>query len=140
MTIPKPYKRIIRPFFGKSSFEYSIGGNPSSSDSHLLDSRYASDRISLIRAYHILEKDLMTLFDFVEPSNCNSKVFSHRIYELFLRASTEFEANCRGILIANNYPFKKNYNIEDFFEINKHSRLSEYEIKVSIWNGNNLKV
>mgnify|MGYP003394033597 CR=1 FL=1 len=136
MTIIEPYKRIIRPFFGKSSFEYSNGVNSSLGDSHILDSRYASDRISLIRAYHILEKDLVSLFDFIEPSDGNSKVFSHRIYELFLRASTEFEANCKGILNSNNYQSKNDFNICDYYKLNSWCKLSEYEIKLSIWQGN----
>ena len=48
-------------------------------------------------------RDLNEIFDFVEPSNDNTSVYSHRIYELLLRAATEFESNCKGILKANGY-------------------------------------
>lgn len=39
-------------------------------------------------------------------------VFSHKIYELFLKVCTEFESNCRGILKAND---KKCEDIKDYF-------------------------
>ena len=125
----KPYKRIIRPFPGSGGAHF----DSSIAKSHLVDENYASDRVNLIRAFKLLEKDLVKLFDYVEPDDCNSEVFSHRIYELFLRSCTEFELNCKNILLANNYSFIKPPNIEEYHKINKANHLSDYEVSLLIW-------
>ena len=69
----------------------------------------------------------------MELHDDNKLTYSHRIYELLLRTCTEFENNCKGILIANGYD-KKNLNAEDYFKINRASKLSEYEVKINIWS------
>lgn len=138
MTISKPYRRVIRPF--KNSQGRNDIYTNTISQSYFTDLEYASDRISLIRSFNLLEKDLIRLFDYIEPSDQNNTVFSHRLYELFLRASTEFETNCKSILMDNNYRSSGNLNILDYYKINQSSRLSEYEVNVSIWNEANKKV
>lgn len=119
MSIEKPYKRIFRPTL--SEFGYS---------NYLKED--AKKNRSLIRSYKILERDLISLLDYVEPSNSNQHVYSHRIYELFLRACTEFETNAKAILIANEY-VKSHYNIKDYYKLDKAMKLSEYEVGISIW-------
>ncbi|MEM7762406.1 MAG: hypothetical protein AAF298_30455 [Cyanobacteria bacterium P01_A01_bin.40] len=52
-----------------------------------------------------------------------------------LRASTEFEMNCKGILKANNYSRANRLNMQDYYKINSSSHLSAYEIRVAIWSG-----
>ena len=84
-------------------------------NTYLTADRYAEDRISFIRAFHILSSDLIKLIDFIEPCDSNKFTYSHRIYELYLRASTEFESNCKAILKANGYIFEGNLNITDYF-------------------------
>lgn len=123
MSLSKPFFRIIRPSLGDNSCQ----------SRHILDDRYAPDRGSLISAYHLLEKDFIKLLDYIEPTDKNLSVYSHRIYEQYLRAATEFEANCTAILFANDYPKKKNLKIEDFYKINKVSRLNEYQIRLYAW-------
>lgn len=119
----KPFYRIIRPIhsdhFGQD---------------HLLDSRYCGETISLIHSYHIIQKDFKQVFDFIELHDKNKETFSHRLYELLLRVCTEFENNCKGILIANGYVYSSNLNATDYFKINSASKLNEYEVKLSIWN------
>ena len=100
---------------------------------YILDNRYASDRFSLIHAYHLIEKDLIKLFDYIDPTDNNLKTYSHRIYELFLRSATEFESNCSAILKSNGFQSPNNFTIFDFFKINKVSRLDESAVKLNIW-------
>jgi len=128
----KPFKRILRPV--DSSFE-NFGHD------HIIDSRYCSEKFQLIHAYHILEKDFKNLFDFIELNDLNKNTFSHRIYELILRACTEFETNCKGILNDNGYTStNSNLNITDYFNINTASKLNEYEVRLNVWTPNALLI
>ncbi|MEK7512440.1 MAG: hypothetical protein AAB575_05525 [Patescibacteria group bacterium] len=118
MALDRPYYRIARNVFN-SGF--------------ILDKRYASDRFSLVRAYHLIEDDLKRIIEFIEPADINENVFSHRLYELFLRCSTEFETNCKLILRYNGYE-NTDLTIIDYYKINKATKLSEYEIKINVWH------
>ncbi len=120
--INKPYYRIYRA--------------RQMDDGYILDLRYANDRYQLCRAYKLLEQDLLKLFEYIEPCNSNRKVFSQRSYELFLRAATEFETNCKKILRANGYTKKssKDWNIEDYKKIEQATKLSQYKINLNIWH------
>lgn len=120
MPIKKPYNRIYRPIANSFS-------------TYVLDNRYASDRASLCLSYKILEKDFKKFFEYVNPSDSNLNTYSHRIYELFLRTSTEFETNCKQILCANSYGKTKNLTINDYHKINKATKLSDYEVCINIW-------
>ncbi len=119
----KPYKRIIRPLSLNHFGHY-----------HLLDHRYCTERVQLIHAYHIIEDDFRKLFDYVELHDNNNSTFSHRIFELLLRTCTEFENNCKGILIDNGYTKSENFNIKDYLKINSAARLNEYEVRLNVWS------
>jgi hypothetical protein len=125
VSIPKPYYRIWRPFPNDNFFE----------NDYVLDHRNAADAIDLIRGYHLLERELFGLFDFVEPADANWPCYSHQLYALLLRASTEFEANAKAILFANGYTRSGNFNINDYYKIEPATRLSEYLITIPIWQG-----
>lgn len=127
--IAQPYYRIIRPLGHISN--YTVGNTDESN--YMLDERYAEDRNELIRAYHILEKDLIELFEFVDPADNNLPTFSHRIYELFLRACTEFETNATKILEVNGYNRNGKWNILDYYLVNSATRLNEYRLFINIW-------
>ena len=118
--IEKPYYRIIR-----------IDKNNSPCD-YVLDDRYALDRQILIRSYHTLEKDMIRLFEYIEPTEENFKAYSVRTYEILLRAATEFETNAKAILTANGYQ-SEFWTIQDYYKINIATRLSDYKIKIASW-------
>jgi len=121
MKLQKPFYRIARP------------GATMHSD-YILDGRYASDRFMLLQSFQLIENDLKRILEFVEPTDSNVSVYSHRIYELFLRCATEFETNCKKILSANGYHSQKSLNIGDYYRINVATNLSEYEVKINIWH------
>jgi hypothetical protein len=132
MTLNRPYKRIARPFNTPSgSYFAHVGGTID--ESYLVDHNFAPDRTTAIRGYHAIENDLRRVFEFVEPHNKNVDVFSTRLYEIFLRASTEFESNCKSILSANEYNQKRDLNMRDYKKIEAATRLSEYQIRLTIW-------
>jgi len=133
IALDKPYRQIIRPVgpgIGGEKYDY-VGARLE--DSYLLDPDYAPGRANTVRAYHLLERDLLRAFDYLEPAERNLEAYSHRLYELLLRASTEFEANCKAILKANGYKKCGNWNIRDYMKVEASSRLSEYEVRIAMW-------
>jgi hypothetical protein len=100
---------------------------------YVLDNRYANDKSMLCRSYKILESDLKKVFEYIEPSDDNLSTYSHRTYELLLRAATEFESNCKIILEANGYTMSTHLNITHYCKIDKAAKLSEYEVCLDIW-------
>jgi hypothetical protein len=133
MGITIPYFRICRPFTD-GSYLRNIN------DTYFRDPRYATDRIDLIRGYHLLEKELLRICDFVEPADANVSCYSHQLFALLLRASTEFEANARAILTANGYRKSRNWNVNDYYRINAATRLAEYTVTLPIWTGSHRRV
>jgi len=93
--------------------------------------------VDLVRAYHLLERDLYRIFDFIQPDDSNVDCYSHEIYALLLRAATEFEANATAVLRANDYvrPRGGNWNVQDYYKLNAAMRLSEYVVGVPVWRG-----
>ena len=127
--LQQPYKRIARPF--ETPTGSFVGGQVD--QSYLVQSGYATDRTTFIRGYHALESDLKRLFDYVEPDDRNLKAFSTRLYELLLRASTEFEANCKAILSANGYSRTSGLNMNDYRRIEAATHLSGYKLRLTVW-------
>jgi hypothetical protein len=127
MDLAKPYYRIMRPLKSRNM-----------SSDYIFDQRYSNDRSLLCRSYLMLENDLNKLFEYIEPSDNNKRVYSHRTYELFLRAATEFETNCKGILLSNrcNKAKSDKFNIEDYHKINQPTKLSDYEVRFEAWSPN----
>jgi hypothetical protein len=133
MSLTKPYFRIAR---GISYDDEDDLFTP-----YVLDARYCQERSSLCRAYKILQKDLETLFEYIEPCDSNNETYSHRTFELMLRICTEFEANCKGILAANNYNNNSNnLNIKDYWKINTATKLSDYKLILKTWHPNPLEL
>jgi len=120
--LARPFRRIIRPF------------HSSCGDGHYYidDSDYCDSIITLCRAYHLIQDDLATLFNYIEPSRKNGETYSHRTFELLLRACTEVEASCKGILAANGYSKSGQWNIVDYHKVEQCSRLSAYEVQLRV--------
>jgi hypothetical protein len=135
VSLAQPYRRLIRPFTpGRFEQDY-LGATPY--QSYVSDSRYAAGRIDFVRAYRLLEDDLIEIFDYVEPADANTPTYSHRIYQLLLRACTEFEANAKAVLKANGYSKPSNFNITDYYKLEAACRLSEYGVTTPVWSGTN---
>jgi hypothetical protein len=80
-----------------------------------------------------LESDLIKVFEYVEPCTDNSLTYSFRLYEILLRAATEFESNCKAVLTTNGYEKNGSFNIIDYFKLESAMKLSEYELRLSNW-------
>lgn len=124
MALPKPYYRIARP---KAYIP-----------DYVMDSRYASDRRQLSRAYVNIEKELRNIFNFVEPDESNLKTFSFELYSLLLRACTEVELNCKLIMEANGAtPQGKFFTMADYIKLEQSSKLSKYVVSFKNWRKRN---
>ena len=98
MGITKPYYRIWRPVkgydWGNANFTFGDDNAPKPTLDYLYDDRFANqeEKKSLITSTRMILRDLNNLYDYIEPSDDNFGVYSHRIYELLLRTATEFES------------------------------------------------
>ncbi|MFO0478639.1 MAG: hypothetical protein ACK50L_07690 [Bacteroidota bacterium] len=126
MSINKPYFRIYRPGVFAD---------------YCTDIKNAENCAMLCRAYNLLENDLRKIFEYVEPCKHNLNTYSHRMYELFLRASTEFESNAKGILKANGYSKKdRDMKIRDYLKLDLATKLSEYQLEIGFWRPNKMVI
>jgi len=114
MPISKPYPNI-----------YRHGNN--NVNSPFVDSRRTPVAKRFLESFEILKRDLQRLFEFIEPCPDNYSTFSHRTFDLILRACTEIESNCKQILRANKHTID-DVNILRFSDLNGPMKLSEYVV------------
>lgn len=128
MPIEKPYRRICRQRFAG---RYSDDGD----GDYVRHPKYAQSPEQYVRAFLVIQKDLLNLFDYVEPADANLDCYSYRTHELLLRACVEVEANCKAILSENRYSRSGEWNMGDYKKIEAASRLSGYEVAMPVWHG-----
>lgn len=122
MTIERPFHRTCRPFVDGS---YSEGGRWR----YLLHREFANDPQHYVRAFLLLQQDLMELFAYIEPAEVNLQTYSHRVQQLLMRACVEVEANLTAILTENGYAKKKgDLTMADYRLVNCSHHLSSYEV------------
>ncbi len=127
MPISQPFFLTVRPLTNNRGYECQFVNHHA----------YAKTPSNYTRAFSLIQNDLITLFEYIEPSKKNLTTHSFRIMELLLRTCTELEANFKAILRANGYTKKleHNWNIEDFFKIETSHYLSQYQIRMPYWTG-----
>lgn len=124
MGISKPFYRIARP--------------KAYMPNYVVDKKYASDRLQLSRAYINIERELRSIFDFVELDEKNKDTFSFELYSLLLRACTEVELNCKQIMEANGAtPQGRFFTMVDYKKLEKSSLLSKYTVTFPNWRQRN---
>jgi hypothetical protein len=84
-------------------------------------------------AFHLLVQDFLRVCEFLEPVDAHLQVFSHRLYELLLRASTEFESLSREILEAHGLDPTSNMNVTHFVAIAPILDLPRQRAIASFW-------
>jgi hypothetical protein len=85
-------------------------------------------------AFNLLQNDIHTLLEYIEPDSRNFKTFSHRTFELLLRACTEFESHVKIIFEKNRHPLGPFDNIKRFSDLEGPMKLSEYEIECRLFD------
>jgi hypothetical protein len=128
MRIPRPFRRTCRPFVDG---DYTEGGR----SRYLLHPRFAEHPRHFVRAFLLIQADLLTLMDFVEPADANLATYSHKIHQLLVRTCIEIEANLTAILKENGYRAKGDWSMRDYRLVEHSHRLSSFEIRVPTWRG-----
>ncbi|KTD64234.1 hypothetical protein Lsan_0929 [Legionella santicrucis] len=128
MGIKNPYIRTCRQFTDGS---YANSGKAV----YIKHPSFAQDAAHYVRAFHLIQKDLLNLFDYIEPSDINLDTYSFRVHELLFRTCVEVEANFKAILRENGYNKKGKWDIKDYMKVNKSHFLSDYEIILPNWHG-----
>lgn len=130
MSIAKPFHRNYRgikpgPQSGYSAWAY------------IRDRDYAKSPEHYIRAFTLIQSDLQSIFEYVEPSDECRTAYSYRIHALLVRTCIEVEANFKAILEENIFtpPPKRSLNMSDFRKVDVTHHLSSYEVMLPIWNG-----
>jgi hypothetical protein len=134
--LARPFRRTARQLVGGDYFRGST-----SNSVYINHPMFAKEPVRYIRAFLLLQNDLLRLFEYIEPADQNSVCYSFRVHELLLRASIEVEANCKAILAENGY--KKSgkraseWTMDDYKKIEASHRLSAFQVRVPNWHGNN---
>jgi hypothetical protein len=63
---------------------------------------YAKTPEQYIRAFKILQKDFIELFDYIEPADRNNPAYSYRTHALLMRVCIEIDANFKAIFVENS--------------------------------------
>ena len=126
MPLTQPLKRTWRPF--------SVGAETSYWYMHHPD--FASNPIHFIRAFEVLQKDLIELFDSIEPADSNEATYSYRVHGLLMRACIEVEANFKAIANDNALFTGAQLSMSGhYFQFNRSHHLSSYEVMMPVWTG-----
>ena len=128
MGLDRPFLRTARQLADGS---YQNAGN----GSYVRHPEYARDADKYIGAYLLIQKDMLTISDYVSNSDTNLATHSFRIHELIVRTCIEIEANFKAILRDNLYAKTGNYNINDYHKTERTHRLSGYRVKIPYWDG-----
>lgn len=96
---------------------------------------FAEDPRHYVAALRLIEADLHTIFEYVEPSESHGIVYSHRIHQLLFRCCVEIEAHFRNILLSNGYVPAGRMTMNDYRLVNYTHRLSDYAIRYPGWRG-----
>lgn len=129
MPISKPFRRNCRQFTDGS---YSLGGK----SKYIRHPQFAIAPEHYIRAFLFIQKDLLNLFDYIEPADPNLICYSYRVHELLMRTCIEVEANFKAILMENGYSRAGDWNMTDYKKVNATHHLSPYAVKFPVWYGN----
>lgn len=91
-------------------------------------------------AFRLLVNDFLRLTEYVEPTDAHLLVYSHRCYELLLRACTEFESLCREALELEGHAPRRGDNIRTFAKIEPKLDLARQRACVLCWRPDRIDV
>jgi hypothetical protein len=129
MAFTKPFHRNYRQIVNGFNSGYSNWG-------YIIDHEYAAAPEHYTRAFLLIQNDMEKLFEYIEPADINLSTYSYRIHDLLVRTCIEIEANFKAIFNENIYSKNiNNWNMKDYFKINKTHHLDDYSVGIPIWNG-----
>ena len=86
-------------------------------------------------AYQLLINDFLKLTEYINPCDSNEACYSHRLYELLLRASTEFENLCKYLISKRDSTnsVSGNLNIHNYKTLESSWNLERKEVGLLFW-------
>jgi hypothetical protein len=104
---------------------------------YIHDREYAKNAGHYVRALILIQNDLQSIFEYLEPSNECRTAYSYRIHALLMRTCIEVEANFKAILEENTFtpPPHRSLNMTHYRKVDATHHLSSYEVMLPIWNG-----
>lgn len=93
----------------------------------------AIDANSYVPSFSLLVRDFRHLSAFVEPHDDNLNTYSHRLYELQLRACTEFESLCKDALSDKGFAVSPMTSVTEFKNLEPYLQLQRIEIGWHQW-------
>jgi hypothetical protein len=106
-----------------------------SSWAYIHDREYARNAEHYVRSLNLIQNDLRSIFEYIEPSDECLSTYSYRVHALLMRTCIEVEANFRAILEENTFTPRGRVNMRDYRRIDVTHHLSSYEVILPIWNG-----
>ncbi len=129
MAITIPFHRVARPHVDGS---YTRDGRWAM----IRHPAYAQRPHRWVRAFMLIQHDLVHYLESVEPADENLPTYSLRGADLLVRTCIEVEANLNAILRANTYAKTGNLNMaDDYFKIETSHFLSQFEVQFPYWDG-----
>ncbi len=130
MSVAKPFHRNYRGIKPGPQSGYSSWG-------YILDREYAKNAEHYVRAFTLIQSDLQSIFEYLEPGDECRTAYSYRIHALLMRTCIEVEANFKAILEENTFtpPPKRSISMIDYRKMDVTHHLSSYEVILPIWNG-----
>lgn len=128
MGIDRPFRRTVRQL---SDGSYAHSGN----GDYITHPAYSKDADKYVRAYLLIQADMLRVFDYVAAADVNLTAYSFRMHEIIVRSCIEVEANFKAILRDNGYTKTNSYNVFDFLKTEPTHRLSEFKVKFPYWDG-----
>lgn len=131
MSFAKPFHRNYRGIKPGVNSGYSNWA-------YIRDREYAKNAEHYVRAFALIQNELQSIFEYLEPSDECGPAYSYRIHALLMRTCIEVEANFKAILEENIFtpPPGRSLNMTaDYRKVDATHHLSSYEVMLPIWNG-----
>lgn len=88
----------------------------------------------LLAAHSLLRADLKTYCEYVHLTDANENCYSHRAFELLLRASVDFEATAKKIAVSWGIKLPDRPNIMDLSILHDTLKLNDHGVGVAVWH------
>ena len=81
----------------------------------------------------LLFEDLQRLLEYVQPDDNHLQTYSHRSYELFIRACTEFETVCKHLMLAHGHTLPERPTIANYQSLCAPLNLQSFLVGLHFW-------
>jgi hypothetical protein len=89
---------------------------------------------SYLGSLDIISRDFERITEYIEPTEDNIHIYSHRLFELLLRACTEFESVCKDVLVSRGSTTDpSDMSINDYKTLEAEFNIDPVLVGIRIW-------